>query len=456
MNSVVKFFGSCIGIAFVTASCGQTNAELLKYGSHAFKTNNYSNSAFFLGEYIKKATTGNSETAYPYELLAWNPKIKEIEEDSSKLSLPIDSNSTNKDDKLKWNHNFQVALYMLGLSYYLAPNYIKAEETLKRCKELDIQLYPHSQYWYALSLISNMKYEIAKRELQEYTERISDQENRDSLSSVYLKNANKLIFSCKWANANASKPVNGVLVQLADSILNGSNSQFSVSFLKNEQNVLLSSLTNNMKVNNNSYDIYTSQRKDGTNWENKTRYSNIINSIHHEGTPFVSKDGTKLFFTRWQNSHDLMECSIYLSRFYNGQWLQPQKLAEEVNLLGFKSMHPFLSDDASILYFSSNRPGGKGKMDIWYCSIDEYGKTSSPINIGGAINTSEDEGTTFYSETSQTLFFSSKGHIGMGGFDIYQSYGTFGNFHQPENLGFPINTGRDEQHFILNVDVRVK
>ena len=450
MNSIVKYIGGCMGIAFVTASFGQTNAELLKYGNHAFKTKNYSNSAFFLGEYIKKATTGSSETAYPYEFLSWDPKVKEIEEDSAKLNQPIDSNSINSDVKLNWNHNFQVALYMLGLSYYLAPNYTKAEETLKQCKELDMQLYPHSQYWYALSLISNMKYTKAQRELREYTDRISAQEKRDSLSSSYLTNAEYLIFSCKWAKANASKPVNGVSVQIADSILNGSTSQFAVSFLKNEQNILFASLTNDVKVNNNSYDIYTSKRKDSTNWENKTRYSNIINSVFHEGTPFVSKDGTKLFFTRWENSQEAMECSIYLSRFYNGQWLQPQKLAEEVNLLGFKSMHPFLSDDGSILYFSSNRPGGKGKMDIWYCSIDEYGKVGSPINAGGAINTSEDDGSPFYSETTETLFFSSKGHIGMGGVDIFQAYGTFGNFHQPENLGFPINTGRDEQHFILN------
>ena len=439
-------------IGIYTISYGQTNTELLKYGTEAFYAKNYSTAAFFYGQYVNKALNGSPEIVYPYEFLPWNPKNKEIAPDSFGQNNSINPDSLNVEGEKGWDNNFQDALYLLAQSYYLSYNYLKAEETLKLCKEgLDSELYPHSQYWYGRILIGNMKYKEAQIELEEYIKRSSLLENPDSLASIYLTNARKLLNNSKWAEAIVSIPLSGVKIQKADSTINGPGSHFSASFYNNDKSIIFSSAKVEEKEDNNVYNLYVSNLTwKSIDWEKKIKFSNMVNSNQHEGTPYISKDGSMLFFTRWGKDKDPKECSIYLSRFFNNLRLPPQKLGDAVNMPGHKSMHPFLSEDGSILYFASNRPGGKGKMDIWYCEIDEYGKVGSPINLGGKINTTEDDVSPYYSDSSQTLFFSSKGHRGMGGFDIFQSYGTFENYHQPENLGFPINSGRDELHLALN------
>jgi outer membrane protein OmpA-like peptidoglycan-associated protein len=114
-------------------------------------------------------------------------------------------------------------------------------------------------------------------------------------------------------------------------------------------------------------------------------------------------------------------------------------------------MHPYISFDGSKLYFSSNRPGGKGGMDIWYCDIDVNGNTSEPRNVGTSVNTTGDEVSPYFHTVSSTLFFASNGLAGLGGLDIFKSaynvddttYGT------PKNLGLPINSSKDDAYLIM-------
>jgi outer membrane protein OmpA-like peptidoglycan-associated protein len=112
---------------------------------------------------------------------------------------------------------------------------------------------------------------------------------------------------------------------------------------------------------------------------------------------------------------------------------------------------PSISPDGRILYFVSTRAGGKGKSDIWKTTLSNDGNWSAPVNMGDTINTSEDEFSPFIHPDNNSLYFSSKGHVGMGGFDIFLSrmnenkhWGT------PKNLGYPINTLADETSLIVS------
>jgi len=112
---------------------------------------------------------------------------------------------------------------------------------------------------------------------------------------------------------------------------------------------------------------------------------------------------------------------------------------------------PCLSADGNTLYFISNRPGGKGKMDIWKSSWNDKGYWNKPVNLGDTINTSGDEMSPYVHPDNQTLYFSSDGFPGMGGFDLFRvQKQDDGTWNKPENLGYPINTHGDEIGLIVN------
>jgi len=112
---------------------------------------------------------------------------------------------------------------------------------------------------------------------------------------------------------------------------------------------------------------------------------------------------------------------------------------------------PSFSSDGKTLYYISNRRDGYGSSDIWMCVLDEKGKWSKPANLGAHINTPGKEEAVFIHPDNQTLYFASDGHVGMGGLDLYMCRrDSIGNWGNPVNLGYPINTFEDESGLIVN------
>jgi len=146
------------------------------------------------------------------------------------------------------------------------------------------------------------------------------------------------------------------------------------------------------------------------------------------------------------------ETKIYASRKFNNQWLKPFVMDANVNLDGFRSINPYLSEDGKTLYFSSNIPGGEGAMDIWYTELSPNGETKEPQNMGNQINTPSNEVTPFFHETTRTLYFASEGHIGFGGLDVFSSRFDEDTdwFSASINAGSPINSARNDSYFIID------
>jgi hypothetical protein len=133
------------------------------------------------------------------------------------------------------------------------------------------------------------------------------------------------------------------------------------------------------------------------------------------------------------------------------KFYESYKLPENVNVPGYKSIQPFISMDGRTLYFSSNRPGGLGGMDLWKIEIDELGNpVGEAENLGYPVNSELDEVTAFFHEASSTLFFSSNGHNSIGGLDVFKSSYNRENkaYMTPENLGMPINSSKDDAYLI--------
>lgn len=155
----------------------------------------------------------------------------------------------------------------------------------------------------------------------------------------------------------------------------------------------------------------------------------------------LNHDGTELYLFK-DDDHD---GNIYVTNFDGIKWTPMQKLNHHINTESYET-HASLSPDGNTLYFSSNRPGGFGDLDIYMSHRDEEtGDWGHPINLGESINTPFNENSPFLSADGQTLFFTSDGHTNMGGYDIFFSrLQDDGSWSKPVNMGYPINTTDDE------------
>ena len=166
------------------------------------------------------------------------------------------------------------------------------------------------------------------------------------------------------------------------------------------------------------------------------------------GAAFISADGKKLYLTGCGWTRD-SSCDIYVSEWKDGQWAMPRRSSEGINTRSWESQ-PCVSSDGKELYFVSRR---NGNADIYCAKRNTDGSWDEPQNVGSPINTQGTEMAPFLHPDGRTLYFSSDKHIGMGGFDLFMSRrGADGQWQEPVNLGFPINTNGDEINFFVAAD----
>jgi len=165
-----------------------------------------------------------------------------------------------------------------------------------------------------------------------------------------------------------------------------------------------------------------------------------INSTLHDASVLLSKDGNRLFIYR--DSH------IWVSDKKDGKFLPPVKLEDETNAGSYDPTVVF-SYDESVKFVSSERDGGFGGLDIYYS--EKIGDTIwSPLkNLGSGINTPYDDDVNYYDKKNNTLYFSSKGHSGIGGFDIFKSKYENDKWNAPMNMGYPVNTPFDDVFYVM-------
>ncbi|GAB2484623.1 MAG: OmpA family protein [Cytophagales bacterium] len=190
-------------------------------------------------------------------------------------------------------------------------------------------------------------------------------------------------------------------------------------------------------------DIYTAFIKEDGGWTPPQGISQTINSPYNEGTCSVTADGNILIYTSCDAPDSQGSCDLYIAYRVNGAWQRPSNMGPKVNSRSWDSQ-PSLSADGRLLFFSSNRKGGYGGNDIWYSVQQNDGTWAEAKNLGNILNTPKDEISPFMFFNNEILFFSSDGHQGFGGMDIFLSRVKDGQFQSPENLGLPINDQLDQ------------
>lgn len=166
-----------------------------------------------------------------------------------------------------------------------------------------------------------------------------------------------------------------------------------------------------------------------------------------QGVAALSPDGHQLYLTQWSLQTGKKLAAIYTSSKTKEGWSTPVLMDETINAPGASNQQPFVTPDGKHLFFASDRKGGEGGFDLWYAPLTN-GKPGKATNFGKTINTPGDEQAPFYHAASNSLVFSSNGRVGMGGFDFYQSSGQIGNWSAPINLGYPVNSVKDDIYFI--------
>jgi hypothetical protein len=344
--------------------------------------------------------------------------------------------------------------YQCAEAYRSFNNYVQARQWYKYVLNNDFKKQtPLSRFWLAMMEKSLGDYAFALNDFKVYYT-----ENSHEVNDYYTRKARVEVDACKEAPQLIEKKKNVLIGHLVEGKINTSFSEFNAHQL-GDTALVFSAMR---PITEGTFDTYIPNaykskiyiaRSTVTGWS-KTREMDVrINDKEtHNANICFSKDYNKVFFTRSKSGDDQSLVSeIYTSENVKGKWQKAVRLPDKINMPGYTATHPdwVEYDDHSILFFISDRPGGFGKMDIYY-SIYKDNKFQDPVNLGSIINTPGNDITPFYHTPTKTLYFSSDWHKGLGGFDIFFSRGELNVWTTPENIGYPINSSSNDLYFSIN------
>ncbi|MFP4556284.1 MAG: OmpA family protein [Bacteroidales bacterium] len=346
---------------------------------------------------------------------------------------------------IKIDFNFIEAHLFLSQVYRVTNKTEKAIIAAENAIQINPDFFPSIYFNLGSMLFYNGEYE---KSLQYFSTFLNYQNIRSEARDISeLRKA-----SCEFAIEAIENPVPFDLVNLGENV-NSDFDEYWPSLSADEKTLVITrNIPKDESVHevmyNRQEDFYISTREPDGEWQPARNIGAPINTPRfNEGAQSLTADGQRMYYTVCKGN-----CNLFVSdKDENGNWGRPRPLPEPVNLPNTSEKQPSISPDGKTLYFVSNREDGYGKFDIWRSVINENGNWSEPENIGDSINTAFNEQSPFIHFDNQTLYFSSSGHVGMGGLDIYKT--TMLNdstWSTPINLGYPINTYRDEDGLIVN------
>jgi outer membrane protein OmpA-like peptidoglycan-associated protein len=419
-------------------SIGQSRKVWLYQADEFYELEDYYN-ALLNYQNALSDTVGLNKLTIPYEITLGKLSL------NKKEKLEIDSTKTVP---LRDYIEHQIAsCHMKTYDYEEAAEHFAVTSSFKS--------YPEDVCYYGLAEMNLGNYKKAIELFESYIG--SDNQSEDILDKAY-----SLITGCYYA-LERLETSEKITVQLADStIFNKGTASFAPAFFGDYNRVMFTSareggviLDPEKQDSRFLCDLYWTERDSVGNWQSAKNFGRPLNSSRHDGSGAFNslkrnEEQSLIYFTKWSDDNR-KEQSIFFGRMVNMLFYQSFKLPESVNVPGYKSINPFVSLDETKLYFSSNRPGGTGGMDIWVIDLDENGQVvGEASNLGTTINTSFDEVTPFFHEASSTLYFSSNALTSIGGLDIFMARYDRDNraFGRPENMGKPINSSMDDSYLV--------
>jgi outer membrane protein OmpA-like peptidoglycan-associated protein len=370
--------------------------------------------------------------------------------DSAGFVVPYGFANKIKQDNPK-KEDYEYSVFQLAESLRNYKNFTDAEKWYALAKDFKDPKYVLATFWYAESLRANQKFEEAITAFNEFA-------GKYKLNDTYAAKTKSEIASCQFALFELRYPRLFKLTKLQNDI-NQKGSNYT-PVIKDSKFYFTSSRP---VGDAGKKEILTDQTNAKVS-KKETQYLNAVyetpgnpltggitikkvalNSLNKESAaPAFHPNGKAIYITSWTALGDK---KIYQLTSSDKGWSDPVELGSQVNVKGFNAIQPSVTKDGKYLIFSSNRPGGQGKYDLWYCPLRADGSLGQAINLGNKINSPEDDQAPYYNAQTNKLLFSSNGRIGMGGFDFYESEGDFTNWSEPRNVGYPFNSSKDDIYY---------
>lgn len=342
--------------------------------------------------------------------------------------------------------------YKLGMLYYEIRDYKNAErffELANTDSKINAQLL--AGYYFALMQKMNGKYADAKKSFELFKKNFKGEAIGFSKKWIDIE-----IEGCTMAINKTNESTN-VVVKHPGRELNSSTAELSplqwddntIVFASNQSDTII---TRN-KTNNHLLHFYKA-----TVSENTFTTASLFESFNVDDKEVkngcFSSDKKRFYYNVCgEDKENNSTCAIYVSEYKEGKWTAGVKLPESINLPKYTALQPCIGtyrDGKEVLYFVSDRPEGKGKLDIWYSTVSKGNEYAEVKNAGSKLNTDRDDVTPAFDFNSKTLYFSSNGRKSFGGYDVYSTVGSLSSWSVPENLGVPINSSTDDMWFQPN------
>lgn len=369
--------------------------------------------------------------------------------------------------------NNRYARYWLAMSYAKSNDYENAEiwfdktvnyelgekDKVKKIEQENKTIYNKARFYYGQVLKNNGKYDEAIAQFKAFKanyvpsnkkKQTKDEQNWLGKSDVEIKGAEMAL---EMANYKRKVKINPLSTNV------NSGYEETAPMPIGDSLLYYSSLNKNDLIRFDRvkeippYRIYQSTKVNGEWQKGKILPTYINDEKYSTGNAAISEDGKRMYFCKcYNNEIDEIICALNFSKKDGNKWSEPILLNSEINDPRFTSTQPSVrtsGDDMDIVYFVSDREGGIGGMDIWYFIRTAKGDYKGPRLLKGPINTEFDELTPYYNNYDSSFYFSSNGHAGIGGFDVFRTTENDElQWIEPINVGKPINSPADDLYYI--------
>jgi len=341
--------------------------------------------------------------------------------------------------------------YNIGVCYLNSKYKYKALPYIEFAKKKKLDN-PDLNYMLGQAYHHNHRFDEAKKSLREYLSMLKKDTTGESETIMDVEHR---IQVCDFAKAIVADSI-PVEIENIGTNINTDHDEY-VPIVSADQNIIYftsrkkSQFSTKIAADGKYFeDIYYSEKDTAGNWGPSKVCPAPLNSVDHDACIGMSADAQTIYLFRVKSS-DPYKGDIYMSKLKGTTWTKPTPLGSHVNSKKGWETSVTITSDNKRLYFSSDREGGEGGIDIWYADWDdnEWGEAK---NCGPSINTKYDEDSPFIHTDGKTLFFSSEGHNSMGGFDVFTSVMTNGAWSRPRNIGYPINSTDDDMYFVYSAD----
>ena len=347
------------------------------------------------------------------------------------------------------------ANYMTGKTYLETVHKERASKYFERVFDLDPNFRYDLLYSIGRAYQYGLQFEEALSYFNQYKEKTLSDVNYRGKDKVQLAEVERRIQECQngveyiknpkhYAIVNVSEKVNSTWPDYAP-VVNADETTLIFTTRRQEDN-----LNENVDEDNFYFeDIFIAEKDENGEWGSAKNLDIPVNDEFHNSNLALSADGQTLFVYRYDNGGDI----FFSTKEPDGSWSYPEPLNKYINS-SFAEKSVSMSPDGELLFYSSNRPGGLGGIDIYVSRKGENGEWERSKNLGPTINTEFDEESPFIHHDGKTLYFSTKGRKGMGGYDIFKSEydSVAAEWSEPVNIGYPINTPDNDVFFVATKD----